>query len=215
MIIGDAFAFLGRQPLWPIYFILAVVAGLKYGLPFIPGDMILIMSVFWIGVKDGSWIAAVTAVTVGGTLGALAAFYWGGAVERLLSRSRKVEKMSASVRAILRRWGFWPLLFNRFIPFVRPFLYPTAGLMKMRRGPVLLSAIFGNLLFGLFLAALGYSAGQQYARMNSLYHVYQLWLGGLVVLLLFSLALYVYLKGKGAARRQTVRGNAPADAPQD
>jgi membrane protein DedA with SNARE-associated domain len=213
MMPADAFSFLGHQPLWPIYAILAVVACLKYALPFIPGDMILIMSVFWIGVKDGSWLAVVGAVTLGGTLGALIAFYWGSSVQRLLLRSRKAEKMTASVRAILKRWGFWPLLFNRFIPFIRPFLYPTAGLMEMRPGPVFLSALFGNLLFGFFLAALGYSAGQRYARMNSLYHLYQLWLGGFVVVLLFSLALFVYMKGKAVARRRPSAGNAKRDLP--
>jgi len=192
--VHDIFDFLGRQPLWPIYVFLGVASMVKYVLPFLPGDTLMLVALFWIGMKAGSWPVAVLAVTVGGFLGAVITFDWGVRAGRAgRKRIKGIGSVAVSVQPMLRRWGWWPLLFNRFVPYVRPFLFPAAGMLDMKRKPVYISAFIGNVLFGIILAAIGYSAGRRYARLNSLFHLYQYWLAIIFLVMVAALLGYLFL----------------------
>ncbi len=195
----DSFGFLGREPLWPLYFLLAAMAMAKYLVPFLPGDTLMLVSLFFIGVKEGSWIGAMVAIALGGAAGAIAAFYWGYSA-KWLRGPKSVRRVITSVQPILKRWGWWPLLFNRFIPYVRPFLFPAAGLLKMPRKPVFASALAGNFLFGVVLAGIGYGAGRHYARLTTLYHLYQYWLGALFLLLVLFLGSYLFFRKRNKTK---------------
>jgi membrane protein DedA with SNARE-associated domain len=188
---------MAQERLWHLYVVLLVAAFLKYVVPPVPGDLASLAALFWIGMKGGSWTLGVAALTLGGTLGAWAAFAWGGKVGSALSaRSARVTALQGRVERSLLRWGYWPLLLNRFVPYVRPLLFPTAGAMRMSAlGSVAMSFV-GNLLFGLFLVGLAYTAGQRFSEMNTLYRLYQLWIGLAVLGLLGALGLWAYLSSR-------------------
>ena len=173
---------------------------IKYVLPFLPGDTLMLVALFWIGMKAGSWPIAIMAITAGGFLGAAIAFDWGiRAGKAGKKRIRGVGSVAVSVQPMLRRWGWWPLLFNRFVPYVRPFLFPAAGMLGMKRKTVYLCALGGNIMFGIGLAAIGYSAGRRYARLNSLYHAYQYWLAMLFLGMLVVFLCYFFFVRKTKA----------------
>ena len=189
--------------LWPVYLVLFAAAFVKYTAPFLPGDMVLLISVFLVGVRSGSWTLAVAAITAGGTLGALLAFLWGRHFGALLLRRPKLGVAMVRVERMLGRWGYWPLVLNRFVPYVRPALFPAAGMLNMAPGPVALSALSGNLLFGGFVVVLGYSAGKRYARLASIYQLYQVWIALLVVGALSAAAVYLFWSSRQAAKRKS------------
>lgn len=186
--------------LWALYAALFAAAFLKYVLPFLPGDLVTLLALFYIGVRHGSWALGVLAVTAGGTLGAYVAFAGGDKVGSYLgARSERLKAIQGRVERALLKWGFWPLVFNRFVPYVRPLLFPTAGALKMRTFPVVTSAFVGNLLFSLFLVGLAYTAGQEFSNLQDLYKVYQLWIG----LAVFALLCAVGFTFWRAAKRST------------
>lgn len=188
---------LGQHGLVVLYAILLAAAFLKYVFPPAPGDLASLLAIFWIGMKDGSFTLAVAALTLGGTLGAWVAFAWGGQVGAFLARrSPRMAILQGRVEAVLIRWGPWPLVVNRFVPYLRTFLFPSAGVLRMRRLPVLAAAFAGNLLFGLFLVGLAYTAGKRFARMNALYNLYLFWVGLAVLALLAGVGLWAYLASR-------------------
>ena len=185
------------QGLWVVYLVLALAAFLKYTAPIVPGDTVLLAGIFLVGARNGSWLLAGVCVASGGTAGAWIAYLWGGRFGRLLLRGRRLRRAILKVESLLGRWGYWPLVLNRFIPYVRPAIFPAAGLLRMRGGPVALSALASNVLFGAFVVALGYSAGKRYARFLSLFRIYQVWLGLLVLALLSLAAFAIYRATRG------------------
>jgi len=188
---NDPAAWLGHEALWILYGTLALTAFVKYTVPILPGDMVLLVCVFLVGAKGGSgWVSA-GAITAGGTAGALLAFWWGRHFGNRFMRRPRFRRLTGRVEALLGRWGYWPLLLNRFVPYVRPALFPAAGMLRMKPLPTLACALFGNALFGAFVVILGHSAGRQWGQLVSLYHLYQLWLGLMVFALLSLLGGYL------------------------
>ena len=176
------------EGLWALYAALFAAAFFKYVVPPLPGDLVTLLALFYIGMRHGSWTLGALAVTGGGTLGAYVAFAGGDAAARFLTaRSTRLKAVQARVEKALLRWGFWPLLFNRFVPYLRPLLFPTAGALKMKVFPVMASAFFGNLLFSLFLVGLAYTAGHRFSHLQDLYRIYQLWIGLAVFALLAAI----------------------------
>lgn len=190
------------EGLWTLYAALFAAAFFKYVLPFLPGDFATLLALFYIGMRHGSWTLSALAVTAGGTLGAYVAFAGGDATGRFLTaRSRRLKAVQARVETVLLKWGFWPLLFNRFVPYLRPLLFPTAGALKMKALPVMASAFFGNLMFSLFLVGLAYTAGHRFSHLQDLYQIYQIWIG---------LAVFALLAAIGFAFWRATRRNGTA-----
>jgi|YelNatPaOPRAMG01_1025707.scaffolds.fasta_scaffold08596_3 membrane protein DedA with SNARE-associated domain len=182
--------------LWPVYASLLLFACLKYLVPIVPGDLALVVGLFWIGAKDGSWLAGILLIALGGTLGSLGAFAWGRAFGTVLLKRPRLRTLVVRVEGMLGRWGAWPLFLNRFLPYVRVLLYPAAGMLRMRTGRVAAAAAAGNLLFGIFLTAIAYTAGQHMERLTSLYHLYQFWLGLALLAWLVLSAAYLFWKNR-------------------
>lgn len=203
----DAFL---SQGLWPVYSVLALAAFVKYALPVLPGDFVLLVALFFVGHEHGSWGTALLVITAGGTAGAYVAFLWGGHFGALLMKWQRMRNLTVRVEGMLGRWGYWPIILNRFIPYVRPAILPAAGLMRMRTGPVVLSAAVSNFLFALLAVGLGYSAGQSYGHMQALYKLYQFWLGLAVMALLSLGALLVFHAARRAVRARRANGNGEA-----
>ena len=173
------------------YLVMTLAACVKYLIPLVPGDAALLGSVFYVGVHHGSWLLAVTLITAGGTGGAMSSYLWGRRFGGMLHKSRKMAGAVAKVQSLLGKWGLWPLVLNRFVPYIRTLFFPVAGLLRLPSGPVALAALTGNFLFAAFLAALGYSAGRGYGEIATMYHFYQIWLGAAVSLMLLGFIAYV------------------------
>lgn len=199
---SDPAAWLGHEALWILYAVITLAAFVKYVIPILPGDMVLLICVFLVGARGGSGWGSAGAIMTGGTAGALLAFSWGRRFgDRFMHRPRFM-RLTGRVEAILGRWGYWPLLLNRFVPYVRPALFPAAGMLRMLPLPVALSALAGNALFGGFLVLLAHGAGRQWGTLSSAYHLYQAWLGLLVFAFLSFLAFFLILGAWKSKRGQ-------------
>ncbi|MEJ2366897.1 MAG: DedA family protein [Acidobacteriota bacterium] len=174
--------FFVQKGMWGIYLLIALAAFIKYVIPPLPGDLGLLVGIFYLGIKHGSWPVAILAVMIGGTLGAYLAYLGGGQFGSYFKNSRKLSAVVDRAKTIVSRWGVWALVANRFIPYIRIFLFPAAGMMRMRRRDVAISGLVGNFLFACVMVALGYSSGRKYHKLVALYSLYQGWVIFLAVL---------------------------------
>ncbi len=187
-----------------LYAALALFAFLKYTIPVFPGDVLQVACVFLVGARGGSGWNSACSIAVGGTLGAWLAFWWGERFGAAYLKRPRFARPMDRVERLLGRWGYWPLVLNRFVPYVRIVLFPAAGLLKMNALPVAASALAGNALFGAFVVLLAHRAGQEWGQLASLYHYYQLWLGLFVFAFLSLLTAYLVL-GAWRSRRESAR----------
>jgi len=191
-----------------VYALMALAAFLKYTVPFLPGDAALLAGVFWVGARGGSWGLAALSMVAGGTLGAMVAYAWGRRFGAVLSRPRRLAAAVEKVRLLLGRWGIWAIVANRFIPGARTLFLPVAGVLRMPAGEVAAAAAVGNLLFAALLVAVGYSAGREYARIASIYHLYLAWFSAAAVVILCGAILYLAASRALTARRERVAARA-------
>lgn len=194
-----------------VYALLALASFLKYTVPFLPGDAALLVGVFFVGARHGSWGVAFASIVLGGTLGAMMAYSWGRRFGGLLERPKRLAPAVGKVRALLGRWGVWAVVVNRFLPGARTLFLPVAGALKMAPADVAAAAALGNALFAALLVGLGYWAGQQYALLASLYNLYLAWFAAAAVLLVSGGIIYLLAARALEARRARAEERAAAE----
>jgi membrane-associated protein len=127
--------------------------------PPFPGDLLVVLGA-WYGVHGQlAWPLLLLYTTAGAVAGAWVDYRVGAAIGRRLDaragRSRLLPpERLAAFEASYRRFGSWLLVFNRFLPAVRAFLFLAAGASAIPLRRVLLLGGLSALLWnGLLLAA--------------------------------------------------------------
>jgi membrane protein DedA with SNARE-associated domain len=139
-------------------FLLFGAAFIEYVFPPFPGDLLVVLGAWYAVHGELSWPVVYAAVTGGAVAGAWAdhrAGVWLGArLEHspVAARVLSVERL-ARFEAAYRRWGSWLLVFNRFFPGVRGFLFLAAGASGIPLARTLLlgglsAAVWNGLLLG-------------------------------------------------------------------
>jgi membrane-associated protein len=127
--------------------------------PPFPGDLLVVLGAWYAVQGQLSWPLLLASGTAGALAGAWVDYRVGAWLGRRLERGAITSRLLpparlAAFEAAYRRWGSWLLLFNRFMPGVRAFIFLAAGAsgVPLRRVLLLgsLSAVAWN---GLLLAA--------------------------------------------------------------
>jgi membrane protein DedA with SNARE-associated domain len=134
-------------------------AFIEYVFPPFPGDLLVVLGSWYAVHGHLSWPAVYAAVTGGAVLGAWVDHRLGVWLENRLEHSPIAARLLsleqlARFEAAYRRWGSWLLLFNRFFPGVRGFLFIAAGAsgIPLHR-TLLLGGLSAAVWNGLLLAA--------------------------------------------------------------
>jgi membrane protein DedA with SNARE-associated domain len=138
-----------------IYFFLALSAFVENLVPPIPGDTITAFGAFLVGVGKLSFAGVYISTTIGSLFGFLTLFWLG----RFLGRHFFIERDFRFLQAkdIIKaeewfgRYGYFLILFNRFVPGIRSVISIAAGISRFRTAPVaflsLLSCAAWNLIW--------------------------------------------------------------------
>lgn len=112
--------------------ILFFATSVEYLFPPFPGDVLLVLAAWYAAHGAISWPATFLWVTAGAMTGAWINYRIGAWLAPRIGRRAEAgghpfaEKL-ARFEASYRRWGAWLLLFNRFMPGIRAFLFVAAG----------------------------------------------------------------------------------------
>ena len=148
------------------YLVIAVIIFIETGLLigfFLPGDSLLFSAGLVAAARDDINVVFLISVIF------LAAFIGdqvGYVIGRKLGRpylerknSPRMQKMLARSERFYERYGWWSVVIARYIPWVRTFVPPIAGTVKMNYYKFLSANALGALLWGVGITLAGFYAG--------------------------------------------------------
>ena len=149
----------------PAVIVAAVFAAavLEYVFPPFWGDTMMLGGCVLAGTHHVSAWAVFAAAVAGSSLGACAAYYLGHHFGRASLRlaGRRAQRWAEKAERLCQAHGLRVVAVNRFLPGLRAFLMPLAGLGKMPLGAVLAWATLSNVMWCGLLLAIGLLTGSQ------------------------------------------------------
>ena len=142
--------------------IIFVETGLLIGF-FLPGDSLLFSAGLVAAARDDINIAfLVFAVFLAAFIGDQVGYVIGRKIGRPYlekHKSKRMAKMLAKSERFYEKYGWWSVVIARYIPWVRTFVPPIAGAVKMNYYKFLSANALGALLWGAGITLAGFYAG--------------------------------------------------------
>lgn len=183
---------------------------IEYVFPPFPGDLVVVFGAWYAAHGQLSWPATFLSVTLGALVGAWIDYRIGVWLAPRVNRRAAegghpfAEKL-ARFEVSYRRWGGWLLVFNRFLPGVRAFLFVAAGASGIPLRRVLLLGGLSACAWNALLLAAGAFAARNVDELVRLFKTYTNVAWGLLAVVLLVLV------ARALVRR--LRGTAPEAKP--
>jgi membrane protein DedA with SNARE-associated domain len=180
-------------PNWLIYLLLAVSAFVENIFPPIPGDTITAFGAFLVGTGRLDFMGVYLTTTIGSVIGFLFLFWLGLFLGRrfFLEKDHRFFKANDILRAEawFRKYGYWLIVTNRFLPGVRSVISIAGGISRLKSSTVALLATASAAAWNLIWILAGYFLGTNWeavretlAKLMFKYNMIILGIGVLVVL---------------------------------
>jgi len=142
--------------------IIFVETGLLIGF-FLPGDSLLFSAGLVAAARDDINIAfLIFAIFLAAFIGDQVGYVIGRKVGRPYlekHKSKRMKRMLERSERFYQRYGWWSVVIARYIPWVRTFVPPIAGTVKMNYYKFLSANALGALLWGVGITLAGYYSG--------------------------------------------------------
>ncbi|MFB3850873.1 MAG: DedA family protein [Acidobacteriota bacterium] len=189
--------FLTRELAISAYFsfcLALVVTLIKYLIPPLPCDITILILSFLTILKNKPFLPVSFGIVAGGTIGAILAYRMGLKGKELEFFGEKMKSAIDKFEQPFKKSYLFILVFNRFLPGIRPLIFPLAGFYKINFAAVFFSAIVGNILFALFIYFIVSTAGRELAEIKVLYRILGVWIEFLILSFVVFLILFLYRK---------------------
>jgi membrane-associated protein len=157
--------------------ILFFASCIEYVFPPFPGDLVVLFGAWYAAHGELSWPATFLWVTLGALVGAAIDYRIGAWLAPRVNRRAAegghpfAEKL-ARFEVSYRRWGGWLLVFNRFMPGIRAFLFVAAGAAGIPLRRVLLLGGLSACAWNALLLAAGAFAARNVDELVLLFERY-------------------------------------------
>jgi membrane-associated protein len=174
--------------------------------PPFPGDVLVVLGAWYAVHGQISWPMMLVFTTAGAVAGAWVDYRVGAWLgHRLAARAGRSRLLPperlAAFDAAYHRWGGWLLLFNRFVPGVRAFLFLGAGAAHLPQARVLLLGGLSAVLWNALLLLAGAVLAKNVDELLSLVTRYSWAAGGVLAVAALGLLLRWLIRRHAAARR--------------
>jgi len=153
-----------------IYFFLGLAAFVENLVPPIPGDTITAFGAFLVGVGKLSFAGVYISTTLGSLLGFMCLFWLGGVLGRhfFIERDFRFLRAKDIIKAEewFGRYGYFLILFNRFMPGIRSAVALASGISRFRTLPVAALAFLSCAAWNLIWIFMGYSLGTHWGTVE-------------------------------------------------
>ena len=156
------------SPVAPFLFYIVVAAivfietGLLFGF-FLPGDSLLFSAGLVAAARsDINIVILVLLVFLAAFIGDQVGYVLGRKIGRPYfqrRRSKRMQKMLLKSERFYEKYGWWSVVIARYIPWVRTFVPPIAGTVKMNYYKFLTANALGALLWGSGITLAGFYSG--------------------------------------------------------
>ncbi len=121
-------------PFW-IYIALFFFSFIENVFPPSPSDLVIVVGGSLIGTGELHFIPTLLFTTVGSVIGFMTLFYIGTQLDRKVIQQGKIKFISVEgltkVELWFKKWGYWIILANRFLPGTRSVISFFAGLSEL------------------------------------------------------------------------------------
>jgi len=142
--------------------IIFVETGLLIGF-FLPGDSLLFSAGLVAAARDDiNIVFLIFSIFLAAFIGDQVGYVIGRKVGRPYlekHKSKRMQKMLVKSEKFYERYGWWSVVIARYIPWVRTFVPPIAGTVKMNYYKFLSANALGALLWGVGITLAGYYSG--------------------------------------------------------
>ncbi|MBO8131236.1 MAG: DedA family protein [Candidatus Marinimicrobia bacterium] len=189
-------------PIIIIYAILFILLFMEYVTPFVPGDTFLVISAYLAGVGTLNPILTLFLVIAANIFGFIMVYYfackWGREYfERRNFRFFSHEKIIKTENHF-KKYGYWLIFVNRFLPGTRFFITLTAGFLKIDFKKSLLLNTLSVILWSSFLMSLGIVIGKNIEEIKSILSRYNILITSIVFTIIAGYIIFWLIKNSKA-----------------
>lgn len=203
----DLFARIIEIPPGWAYLVILVVTYVENVAPPIPGDLVVVIGGYLVGVGTLDFVLVVLLSTLGGLAGFMTMVVLGERLGNSRLASGRLgwlpKQHIAKVQAWLLRWGYVVIAANRFLSGARSVISLAVGMAGMAKGPTACYALASALAWTFLITLLGYYVGGNWEIVADYLRQYGRVVFGLILFVLAVQAWRAYRKfGWGKGERQ-------------
>lgn len=187
-------------PIW-IYVLLTFFAYIENVFPPSPSDMVVVVGGSIVATGTISFIPTLLLTTAGSVLGFMTLYSIGRLADKKIIKERKIKYISyealEKAENWFKRYGYWIIFANRFLPGTRSVVSLFAGISKLDLKKTVLLSTASALLWNALIIYLGMIFGYNIAYVDKLLSTYNnVIIIITIVVVLFFTARYFYVKFK-------------------
>ena len=157
----------------------------------LPGDCVTVFGAYLAGLGKVNAVGVYIASTIGGTAGFMGLYVIGKSLQRRGERRGKLLFIKIDgvnkIEERFNKWGYWVILFNRFLYGIRFAVALFAGMSKLDWRRTTIFALLSTAAWNLVLVYLGVLLGENWGVFKEI-----IWRYSRIVLLVVVLGVVVY-----------------------
>ncbi len=160
----------GRLPLGTLYGLLGLMAFIEAVFPPVPADVLVAFGSF-LAARQNASLAVTIAVIVGGMSVGSALVYWlarryGAAWMHAQLKRFGVDSAERQLEALYGRYGLSALFIGRFVPGLRMFVPPVAGMLRVPFAVAISLITLASVIWYGMIAALAFRIGSDWEMLR-------------------------------------------------
>ena len=167
--------FTSLTPGW-LYFALFLSSFLENVLPPVPGDTVIVFAAYLVGRSQRHFVGVFVSTTLGSVAGFMTFYGLGRYIGQryFLEKDFRILPAAKILRAgeWIGRYGYWILLFNRFLSGIRSVIAIVAGIYSLPWPRVMALALLSCALWNGILIWVGYVLGQNWRLIEDIIRQY-------------------------------------------
>jgi len=190
-------------PVW-VYIIMMLFAFIENVFPPSPSDIVIVIGGTLVGAGDLSFILALIFSTLGSITGFMLMFYIGSTVDKKLIHSGRFKYIPINsiniVEAWFRKYGYFVIIANRFLPGTRAVISFFAGISNLEPKKTFSLCFISALVWNVIMLYLGFMFGNNVAAIDSYLTTYSnIVIVATIAIVLLLIIRFMFRKRKTAA----------------
>ena len=187
-------------PVW-VYIIMMLFAFIENVFPPSPSDIVIVIGGTLVGAGDLSFILALIFSTIGSITGFMLMFYIGSTVDKKLIHSGRFKYIPINsiniVEAWFRKYGYFVIIANRFLPGTRAVISFFAGISNLESKKTTLLCFISALAWNIIMLYLGFIFGDNVAKVDEYLTTYSnIVIVITILIILFFVVRFFFRKSK-------------------
>ena len=186
-------------PFW-IFVTLFFFSFIENVFPPSPSDLVILIGGTLVSTGVIHFIPTLLLATIGSVLGFMTLFYFGSTVDKKLVHSGKYRYIPVDAIEKVEQWfkkyGYWIILVNRFLPGTRSVISFFAGMSRLNVKRTIILATISSFVWNAFILYLGILFGHNVDVVDKYLSTYSNIVIGITIVIVLILLIRYFIKKK-------------------